>query len=121
MNKLFAAISVLAFFVIVVMMFMFSPTEVGALGIFVFFVLCYAFFLGLAVNICKLFLVLANKVKKNGIAGIEKKSYKYGLVLAVAPELLIILNTGGTIGVMQIITIVVAEFLLWFIVSHLHV
>ena len=64
MNKLFAAISVLAFFVIVVMMFMFSPTEVGALGIFVFFVLCYAFFLGLAVNICKLFLVLAKKVKK---------------------------------------------------------
>lgn len=110
MNKLFAAISVLAFFVIVVMMFMFSPTEVGALGIFVFFVLCYAFFLG-----------LADKVKKNGIAGIEKKSYKYGLVLAVAPELLIILNTGGTIGVMQIIAIVVAEFLLWFIVSHLHV
>ena len=118
MNKPLALLSAIAFLVIVVLMFFLSPTEAGPLGIFAFFVLCYMFFLGLAVNICKLFFVLANKVKKNGIANIDKKSYRYGLVVAIAPELMIILSSGGAFGWVQIIAILIVEILLCFIVGH---
>lgn len=121
MNKPLAALSVFAFLALVALMFLMSPTEAGPVGIFIFFVLCYMFFLGLAVNLCKLFFVIANKIKKNGISGIDKKSYRYGLVLAIAPELLVILSSGGTVGVIQIVAVGILEFLLWFVVAYRHV
>lgn len=117
MNKLFAALSVAAFLAIVAMMFLWSPTEVGPLGIFIFFGLCFLFFLGLAVNICKLFLVIADKIKKNGVAAIDEKSKRYGVILAIAPELAIILNTGGSLTWWHVILICVCEFLIWLVAT----
>ncbi len=118
MNKPLALVGALAMMIIVAMCYMLTPSEAGPLGIFVFFVLCYAFFLGLAVHICKLFFILYNKAKKGRISNIDKKSVRYGSVLALAPELAIILKSGGTLGVWQILAIIFFELLLFFYVAH---
>jgi hypothetical protein len=75
MDKLLLIFSAISFVFLVAMMFLFSPSDVGPLGVLVFFTMCYVLFLGLAVLGCRLFFTLRSKLDKTKMGNIKKKSY----------------------------------------------
>jgi hypothetical protein len=118
MDKALILLSLISFLLIVTMMFSFSPSEVGLIGILGFFLLCYVLFLGLAVFGCRLFFMLRAKVNKKKGGNIKKKSYYYGSVVALAPILILVGRSFGNITILEIGLVLVVEALLCFLVSR---
>ena len=111
MDKALIILSLLSFLLIVTIMFSFSPSEIGLIGVLGFFFLSYVLFLGLAVLCCRLFFTLRAKVDK-------KKSYYYGLVIALAPLLLMVCRSFGSLSFMEVGLVLGLEILLCFLVSR---
>lgn len=118
MDKALIIVGLLSFLLIVTMMFSFSPSEVGLVGILGFFILCYVLFLVLAVFGCRLFFILRAKLDKKKGGNIKKKSYYYGLVIALAPILILVGRSFGNITILEIGLVLVVEALLCFLVSR---
>ena len=118
MDKALIILSLLSFLLIVTIMFSFSPSEVGLIGVLGFFFLSYVLFLGLAVLCCRLFFTLRAKVDKKKSGGIKKKSYYYGLVIALAPLLLMVCRSFGSLSFMEVGLVLGLEILLCFLVSR---
>ena len=118
MDKLLLIASITAFFFLTVMMFLTSPSEVGAIGILVFFTLVYVLCLGLAVFGCRLFFLLRAKINRATAGNIKKKSYYYGPVIALAPLFLLIGQSFGGLVIYEIIAIIAFEIVLCFLVSR---
>ena len=118
MDKLLLVFSAISFVFLVTMMFLFSPSDVGPLGVLVFFTMCYVLFLGLAVLGCRLFFTLRAKIDKTKAGNVRKKSYYYGLVIALAPILLLVGGSFGGISILEIGLVLGLEILLCFLVSR---
>ena len=118
MDKAIILLSLIAFLLIVTMMFSVSPSDAGVIGVLGFFILCYVLFLGLAVFGCRLFFSLRAKVNKKKSGNIKKKSYYYGLVIALAPILMLVGRSFGNITILEIGLVLVVEALLCFLVSR---
>jgi len=118
MDKALLLLSIISFLAIVAIMFSFSPSEIGPLGIFGFFLLCYVLFLGLAVFGCRLFFTLRARVDKRKAGGIKKKSYYYGLVIALAPILMLVGGSFGGVTIVEILMVLAVEALMCFLVSR---
>ncbi len=118
MDKALIFLSVISFLAITAMMFMFSPSDVGPVGVLGFFLLCYVLFLGLAVFGCRLFFSLRARIDKRKGGNIKKKSYYYGLVVALAPILLLVSGSFGGITLIGIVMVLAVEALLCFLVSR---
>ena len=118
MDKLLLTISVAAFFFLVAMMFLTSPSGVGALGVFVLFILVYVLCLGLAVFGCRLFFYLRKRLNKANGGNIKKKSYYYGPIIALAPLFLLIGQTFGRLSIVEVVAVFFLEVLLCFLVSR---
>ena len=118
MDKLLLVVSVFAFIVLLMMMFLTSPSKVGPVGVLVFFTISYLFFLGLAVLCCRLFFWLRSKLNKAKAGNIEKKSLRYGLVIAIAPVTLILAWSFGGITIAEVALILGLEILLCFLTSR---
>ena len=118
MDKLLLIFSAISVVFLVAMMFLFSPSDVGPLGVLVFFTMCYVLFLGLAVLGCRLFFTLRSKLDKTKMGNIKKKSYYYGLVIALAPILLLVSASFGGISILEIGLVLGLEILLCFLVSR---
>ncbi len=118
MDKLLLILSAISFAFLVAMMFMFSPSDVGPFGVLVFFTMCYVLFLGLAVLGCRLFFMLRAKLDKTKAGNIKKKSYYYGLVIALAPILLLVCGSFGGISILEIGLVLALEIVLCFLVSR---
>lgn len=119
MNKILLIVSVFAFIVLLMMMFLTSPSQVGPVGVLVFFTISYLFFLGLAVLGCKLFFLLRGKLNRAKAAGnIEKKSLRYGMVVAIAPVALLLAGSLSGITVWEVLLIGILEILLCFLTSR---
>lgn len=118
MDKLLLIFSAISFVFLVAMMFLFSPSDVGPLGVLVFFTMCYVLFLGLAVLGCRLFFTLRSKLDITKMGNIKKKSYYYGLVIALAPILLLVSASFGGISILEIGLVLGLEILLCFLVSR---
>ena len=118
MDKLLLIFSAISFVFLVAMMFLFSPSDVGPLGVLVFFTMCYVLFLGLAVLGCRLFFTLRSKLDKTKMGTIKKKRYYYGLVIALAPILLLVSASFGGISILEIGLVLGLEILLCFLVSR---
>ena len=117
MNKLLAFLSVLSFFALAVIMFLVSPSEAGPFWIFIVFVLWYLFFYGLAVFCCKLFFLFRAKLNPMKGGNINAKALQYGVIIALAPELAIIMRANGVFAWAQVILILLVEIILCFVVS----
>ena len=118
MDKALIILSLLSFLLIITLMYSVSPSDVGVLGVFGFFILCYVLFLGLAVFGCRLFFrfrAYLNKVHANGI---ERKSYYYGAAVAIAPMVLLVCSSLGGITILEIILVLLAEIVLCFLIAH---
>ena len=118
MDKLLLIFSAISFVFLVAMMFLFSPSDVGPLGVLVFFTMCYVLFLGLAVLCCRLFFILRAKLDKTKSGNTRKKSYYYGLVIALAPILLLVSGSFGGVSFLEIGLVLMLEVLLCFLVSR---
>ncbi|MBR0134392.1 hypothetical protein IJM16_03965 [Candidatus Saccharibacteria bacterium] len=118
MDKALILLSLLSFLLIITMMFSFSPSDVGVIGVFAFFILCYVLFLGLAVFGCRLFFVLRAKLDKKKGGNLKKKSYYYGSVIALAPILILVGRSFGNISILEIGLVLVVEAMLCFLVSR---
>ena len=118
MDKALIILSLLSFLLIITLMYSVSPSDVGVLGVFGFFILCYVLFLGLAVFGCRLFFSLRAKIDKKKSGNIKKKSYYYGLVIALAPILMLVGRSFGNITILEIGLVLVVEALLCFLVSR---
>ena len=110
--------SVLAFFILVVVMFLVPPVESGPLWMYVVFILLYLFFLGLAVFGCKLFFMLRAKLNPAKRGNIEKKSLRYGAIVAILPVLLIVMRTNGALNLFSVLASLFAVSLLCFMTCH---
>ena len=117
MDKLLLILSIVAFFFLVAMMFLTSPSSVGPLGVLVFFTLVYVLFLGLAVIGCRLFFTLKAKLHKATAGNVKRKSYYYGLVIALAPLLLLLCGSFGGIRLIEVLLVIGVEVFLCFLVS----
>ncbi len=119
MNKLLLIVSACAAMVLLAMMFLTSPSTVGPAGVLVFFTTSYLFFLGLAVLGCRLFFILRGALDKSKKAlNLDKKSLRYGLVIALAPVILLLIGTFGGISIMEVALTIVLEVLLCFLTSR---
>lgn len=119
MNKLLLMINVLAAVVLAAMLFLTSPSSVGPAGVLVFFTTSYLFFLGLAALGCKLFFILLGKLNKaKATTNLEKKSRRYGLVIALAPVALMLVGSFGGISIGEVLIVVFLEILLCFLTSR---
>ena len=119
MNKLLLIVSACAAMILLAMMFLTSPSTVGPAGVLVFFTTSYLFFLGLATFGCRLFFMFRgaiNKAKKS--TNLDKKSLRYGVVVALAPVILLLIGTFGGISIMEIALTCVLEVLLCFLTSR---
>ena len=118
MDKLLLIASITAFFFLTTMMFLTSPSGVGALGVLVFFTLVYVLCLGLAVFGCRLFFILKARLNKASAGNIKKKSYYYGPVIALAPLFLLIGQFFGGLLIYEVVAIIALEILFCFLVSR---
>jgi hypothetical protein len=119
MNKILLIVSVFAFIVLLMMMFLTSPSQVGPVGVLVFFTISYLFFLGLAVLGCKLFFLLRGKLNRaKAVGNIEKKSLRYGMVVAIAPVALLLAGSLSGITIWEVLLVGVLEILLCFLTSR---
>lgn len=119
MNKLLLIISACAAMVLLAMMFLTSPSSVGPAGVLVFFTTSYLFFLGLAVFGCRLFFMFRgklNKAKKS--TSLDKKSLRYGVVVALAPVIIMLVGSFGGITIAEVALTLMIEVLLCFLTSR---
>jgi hypothetical protein len=99
-------------------MFFTLPSEVGPLGILVFFILAYVLFVGLAVFGCRLFFTLRAKLDKTKRGNIQKKSYYYGVTIALAPVILLVCGSFGGVTLLEIGLVLALEIVMCFLVSR---
>ena len=104
--------------VIAMMMFFTSPGVVGPLGIMIFFVLIYVFFLGLAVFCCRLFFLFLGKANKIHAGNLQKKSFRYGSVIALAPVIFLLCASFGGVTLLEVVITIFIEAILCFLVSR---
>jgi nitrogen fixation/metabolism regulation signal transduction histidine kinase len=119
MNKLLLIVSTCAAMILLAMMFLTSPSTVGPAGVLVFFTTSYLFFLGLAVLCCRLFFILRGKLNKaKRPLNLDKKSLRYGVVVALAPVILMLIGSFGGISILEIAITCILEVLLCFLTSR---
>jgi hypothetical protein len=119
MNKLLLMISACAAVILATMMIFTSPSKVGPVGVLLFFTTSYLFFLGLAAFVCKLFFIFRGKMNREfAIQDVNKRSFRYGLVLALAPVMLMLVGSFGGISIGEIVLVVLLEVFLCFLTSR---
>ena len=119
MNKFLLVVSAFAAVVLLMMMTLTSPSVVGPVGVLVFFTTAYLFFLGLAAFGCRLFFMLRGKLNKaNQSANLEKKSLRYGLVIALAPVIIMLVGSFGGVSIIEVLLTIILEILLCFMTSR---
>ena len=119
MNKLLLMISACAAVILATMMSFTSPSKVGPVGVLLFFTTSYLFFLGLAAFVCKLFFIFRGKMNREfAIQDVNKRSFRYGLVLALAPVMLMLVGSFGGISIGEIVLVVLLEVFLCFLTSR---
>lgn len=98
------AASMLSLIALLVMVNLTTPSDVGPLGVLVFFTLAYLVCLGIMVGACKVFFAL--KKKMNGNRHINSRaSYYYGSILAFAPILLLFMRSLGELNFLEVILV----------------
>lgn len=118
MDKVLLLLSAISFCILLAIMFFTLPSEVGPLGILVFFILAYVLFVGLAVSGCRLFFTFRAKLDKTKRSQIRRKSYYYGIVVALAPVFLLLCRSFGGLTLVDLGLVLALEVVLCFMVSR---
>jgi len=101
-DRVFAMASLIAAVFLVAMLNLTTPSDVGPLGVLVFFTLMYVVCLGAGVVLCRVWLFVKGGMQKNGMRDNRKKSYYFGSVLAYFPIILVFMRSLGKLNVLEI-------------------
>ena len=111
-NRLIYFISAIGLAALILMLTLTSPTEIGPLGVLLFFTTLYVVFFGIVTLFLQAFKRIAFKQEKA-----KNKDYLYAAVLAFGPIMLLIARSFGAVNLWTIGLIVVflglAEFLVY--------
>lgn len=116
-DKTFVFVSLIAAILLLAMLNLVPPSDVGPLGVLVFFTLFYMVCLGVMVLGCRIFFGLRQRIQKRKMVGSTKKSYYYGSILAFAPLMLVFMRSSGELGWMEVGLVIFFVVLSCFYVS----
>ena len=109
-DRIVSAISIISLAALVLILSFTSPTEIGPLGVLLFFTTLYIAIFGLITAIMRLFYRFAFKDDNFG-----KKRYLYAAILAFGPIMLLMARSFGVITPWTVSLIVVFLFLAEFL------
>ena len=111
-NRIIVGISVLGLIALILMLNFLSPTEIGPLGVLLFFTTVYITAFGLITLVFQSFLKIA--LKKTALRG---KDYLYSAVFSFGPIMLLMARSFGAVSIWTISLIILfltlAEFLVY--------
>ncbi len=111
-NQFVTIVSVIGLTALIFMLFLTSPTDIGPLGVLVFFTTLYVTMFGATTVCVRLFMRAA--FKKNELT---RKDYLYSAILAFGPIMFLMARSFGAISPWTISLIIVflglAEFLVY--------
>lgn len=111
-NRIVSSISIIGLAVLILMLTLTSPTEIGPLGVLLFFTTLYLTFFGVIISIMRLFYRLAY-----GREEFKRKDCLYAAVLAFGPIMLLMARSFSAINAWTICLIILllslAEFLVY--------
>ena len=105
-DRVFAAVGLLATIFLVITINLTTPSDIGPLGVLVFFTLVYLVCLGVIVGLCRIFFAVRGKMQKNKTRVSPRKSYYYATVLAFVPMILIFMRSLGGLNLLEIALVV---------------
>lgn len=108
-SRLIALSSLLAVVVMLVMMNLTNPVEVGPLGVLVFFTMFYIAMFGLATWLVDMFLKVVKKT--------SHKRLSYAAVIAFGPIMLLLLRSFGSLNLGTLGVVILFCFLGCFLVN----
>lgn len=109
-KRLVLIMCLLALIVILLMLNFTTPSEVGPLGVLVFFTMVYIVMFGVFQTIVRIFVRLLDR--KMGV-----REYLYGAILAMAPIVMLLIKSLGYLNILTISATVIALFLACFLVK----
>ena len=111
-NRIIYIISIIGLAALILMITTTSPTEIGPVGVLLFFTTLYVVFFGATTLLIRAFKRIA--FKKDAV---KNKDYLYSAVLAFGPIMLLLARSFGAINLWTIALIVIflslAEFLVY--------
>lgn len=111
-NRIICIMSIIGLAVLIIMLFFTSPTEIGPLGVLLFFTTIYVTLFGFVALLFQVFKKIAFK-KPN----LSNKDYLYSAVFAFAPIMILMARTFGAINLWTVSLIfaftALAEFLVY--------
>ena len=111
-NHIIVSISVIGLAVLMIMLMFTSPTEIGPLGVLLFFTTVYLVTFGIATLLLQTFACFAFKKTTP-----TNKDYLYAAVLAFGPIMLLMARSFGAINLWTVSLIVLFLFLAEFLVA----
>ena len=113
LNSLILLISLVATIVLTAMLNFTNPSEVGPLGVLVFFTTIYAIVLGISTWIIRLYRKTMGKKQK-----MRTKDYCYSAIIAFGPIMVLLMKSFGTLSLFTILLVGIFIFLGCFLVSR---
>ena len=110
-NRTIAFFSLMALIVIMVMLNLTAPAEIGPLGVLVFFTMIYVAIFGI-VN-----LIVAMFMKATGKKGTERKNRYYAATIAFGPIMLLLVQSFGSLSIATALMVVLFVALGCFVIS----
>ncbi len=111
-NRIIIGISIMGLAALILMLNLTSPTEIGPVGVLLFFTTLYIILFGIISLIMHTFLYFASKK-----VVLSNKDYLYSAVLAFGPIMMLMAKSFGAINIWTIILIVIflalSEFLVY--------
>lgn len=111
-NRFISVISIVGLAALILMLNFTSPTEIGPLGVLLFFTTIYSVAFGVITILMRSFMFLA--FKKNTF---RKKDYLYSAVLAFGPIMFLMARSFGAINIWTSVLICLFIFLAEFLVA----
>lgn len=109
-KRLVSVLNLLAAVILLSMLNFTTPTEIGPLGVLVFFTTFYILMFGLSLGIVKIFAKLLGRQ-------MGRKEYFYGVVVAFGPIMLMLAQSLGSISPLTVALTVLFVLLGCFLVS----
>lgn len=110
-NRIIISISIIGLAALTLMLNLTSPTEIGPIGVLLFFTTLYLSVFGIITLIMQAFFYLASKR-----SNLRNKDYLYSAVLAFGPIMLLMARSFGAINLWTIMLIISFLFLAEFLV-----
>lgn len=111
-NRIVSIVSIIGLAVLLIMLNFTSPTEIGPLGVLVFFTTVYLVAFGIITLVMQAFMRLAFKKESFRV-----KDYLYSAILAFGPIMLLMARSFGAINLWTVGLICVFLFLAEFLVA----